>query len=401
MLVWEGDEYFQNSMDQFVLQPFTQPGIFHPLLNPMRHLVLVYGRPGVGKKEAVLAYCDKHQIPRGAISVDFGHAHDAIQMIDAIIQRQNDIIGAIEDKLALALGDHKEEEEEEAVAAKINHVIIIDRFDVLLFEPDTEITMSYMLRLARTAAKNNLMFVCLCDRLPQEEAAQQAVSHTTRMYRQGVLKQFSARTLLSAPHSLYRQALFKQMLEQFVQHYNNTMVVDGAVESNTPPLVLDLSEGDYLKLSDASAFATPTDISNFLRAIFYDICSPNPPPLCRPADAPVDPATGRPTGPMRLHFDVLDDKMSNAIGSRHISKEDPRLIEDKYSIESGRGSIAAPMPKRITASSEATTAFSTKLVGVAEAGEALEKKKKKKRQRQVVEEEEPQDCWAKEAALEN
>jgi hypothetical protein len=87
--------------------------------------------------------------------------------------------------------------------------------------------------------------------------------------------------------------------------------------------------------------ATSADIATFLKAIFYKIASDNPPVLCRPADAPMDPQTGKPTGPMLISWNVLDENMFNTTNSRHILKNDPRHLEDMYNIEA----TGMPLPR--------------------------------------------------------
>jgi hypothetical protein len=319
MLVWEGDKDFRESLEQVVLKPYTQPDVFHPLLNPIRHLALVYGRPGVGKKEAVLAFCTKHSIPTLAVDVVFGQASHIMTHLGAAIRKQTNAIADVTAQYGTPETD------------TIDHVIVIDKFDVLLFEPDTEAVMSYVLDLDRLAQSSRALFVCLSDRLPSEEAAT-PVAHMTRLYRDRALAQFKrASIMLRSPSIDHRTALFKSLLEAFVAHQRSVGV----------DVSLSLTDGDYTKLSDASMHATSADIATFLKAIFYKIASDNPPVLCRPADAPMDPQTGKPTGPMLISWNVLDENMFNTTNSRNILKNDPRHLEDMYNIEA----TGMPLPR--------------------------------------------------------
>lgn len=346
MLVWEGNADFKAALDQIVLKPYTEPDLFHPELNPIRHLALIYGRPGVGKKEAVTAFCKKHEIPHFVVEVTFGQASNVIEHMDHAIRKQSEAICPIVAKYGH--GDHD----------TIYHVIIIDRFDILLFEPDTEGVMSFVLQLDQLAFRNRALFICLSDRLPSEESAE-PVSHMTRLYRQRVIAQFRAKAMLGAPHDAYRQALFKSLLEAFVEHQRGGGGVD---------ITLDLSDGDYSKLSDASAYSTPLDIANFLKGVFYKIASNDPPPFCRPADAPVDEQTGKRTGPMRIDMNVLDAEMSNAIGSRHILREDPRRLEELYNMEATGNPLASTIQSKARINA---TGFSKGLVDSKNAAEVL------------------------------
>lgn len=193
MQLWKGDDNFTQSLDKFVRQPVFERELFNPALNPIRRLVLVYGRPGVGKKEAVADYCSKNGITHHVVTVDFARTSRAIQEITQHIENQRIIINTI------GIVDHN---------PRVDYVIVIDHFDRLVYEPDNEATMFYMLDLAKIAAADSTLFVCLSDKLASEET-QSNLAATTRSFRQNVLKQFSAVAYLTVPHSPFRQAAFK------------------------------------------------------------------------------------------------------------------------------------------------------------------------------------------------
>ncbi len=373
--VWQGDEFFVESLDQFVRQPYAEPNAFQPGLNPVRRLVLVYGRPGVGKKEAIKLYCDNAGVPSGVVTVEFARTAEAITQIQHVIVKQDELIKEID---AAMQHDH---------GPRINHAIIIDRFDKLIFEPDNEATMLFMLNLSRTAQDHNLMFICLSDRLASEESHAN-LPQTTRLYRQAIFEQFKARAYLGAPSSSFRQVLFRTMIERFVAFAN------GQSSRGDNTIVLTMTDDDYVKLADFSAFATSEDIAAFLRAVFYDIASYNAPVLCRPITAPTDPTTGKPCGPISLNMNVLESYMSSGTGSLHIMSMDPRIIENKYSVESGRGPIAGMKPVQSRGPQVPDlehTKFSTSFVDPNVAESALVSKSERKQKRKAKREREAEE----------
>jgi hypothetical protein len=367
---WIGDEKFGQSLDQFVLQPHTQPHLFHPAINPLRRMVIVYGRPGVCKKEALEHYCHKIGIPSIVVTVEFARTTAAVDSIQTFVEQQKLHIEAIDAALSASVPTQADEEEGNNVGT-VDYAIIIDRFDRLVFEPDNERTMLFVLNLTKMAATNNFMFICLSDRLATEEVHSNLLQ-TTRMYRQSVFEQFRARAYLPAPHPVYRRTLIQHLINTFVDHMRDQQV----------DIAIELSEGDYLRLVDYSAYATVDDICNFFRAMFYDLASDDPPPLCRPVDAPKDPETGKPTGPIRITLDVMLDRyLSSATGSPHILSYDPRAIENKYSVDCGRGPIMGTTPVGGTPGigpDLETTRFSSSLADPTAAKDALKKKKKNK-----------------------
>ncbi len=78
--IWKGNEDFLASMDQMVKQPFLHPERFHPQLCPLRHMVAVYGRKGVGKLAAVTSYCESIGLDKLVIDVDFANTSNALSI---------------------------------------------------------------------------------------------------------------------------------------------------------------------------------------------------------------------------------------------------------------------------------------------------------------------------------
>lgn len=382
-LIWKGNDDFISSMDQMVKQPFLHPERFHPHIFPIRHMVAVYGRQGVGKRTAVTSYCDSIGLVHMVVDVDFAQTSTAIHQIDEAVAG------------ARALREHLQggvrEEDSEDRQTRINSAIIINRADILAFEPDNEASMLFSLRLARIARANDMMFICLFSRVDTEEsgAAAHMLPPATKNFRRFFFQQFRSIVYLPPPHEDFRKEFFAHMLEKFALHHNTT-----PSEGERDLVIVNLSFVDYKSLAQDSAYATTQNMLDFMQRLFYDVSSDAPPVICRPVEA-----QGK--GPMTITRTVLESYMKHASGHRFILDSDPRVVENKFSVACGKGPIpglrfdqqeALAPPKLDNVSN-----FNKDNIDPEVVAEKIKRKKKKNGKKRMRREDEP-DSDADEAA---
>ncbi len=274
--IWRGKEEFIAGLDQMVREPFERPETFHPELTPIRHLVGVYGRSGM--KSAVKAYCDSITLPCATIDVEFGATSVATECIDRYVQKNA----------------------QEQRTNRIRFALIIDHADVLAFEPDNEASMMYSLRMGAVAKQNDFLFICLFSRVPTAENTPNLAA-TTRMFRKVFFDQFGdTRIYLAPPNAAFRVEYFKAAFSTYCE---------------LNKITLNLDDGNYKLLADASSYCTPQNMLCFLQRVFYD----------RPKE--------------KIDWELLCKYTVGVGEERLIMRGDPRVPENEFSIFCGNEPI--------------------------------------------------------------
>jgi hypothetical protein len=232
-----GSAQFVQDLDAMIGRPWNDPTLYNDsLLMPMRRTVAVYGRRGVGKRAAVERYCDEHGIIFDTVTIEYGQTATAVAALQASITK-----------------DFRRAKPE---LNMVDHVFIIERADILAFEPSNEDTMLFSMTMEQMARRYNIMFVCLFDRHPSEFEH----SNGNNMFRRAFFDQFPLFTYLSPPGQEYRLEFFKTYFKAAAGKIGFTV---------------SLSEGDYYMLADASRYTTPREQLAFVYSIVYTIFAPN------------------------------------------------------------------------------------------------------------------------------
>ncbi len=385
--VWKGNDDFKQAMDQMVKQPFLHPERFHPLIFPIRHMVAVYGRQGVGKRTAVTSYCDSIGLVHMVVDVDFAQTSTAIQQIDEAVAGAR----ALKEHLQGAV--EEEEGDSEDRQTRVNSAIIINRADILAFEPDNEASMLFSLRLARIARANDMMFICLFSRVDTEESGNHLLPPATKNFRRFFFQQFRSIVYLPPPHEDFRKEFFAHMLEKFALHHNTT---PSGGEGERDLVIVNLNFVDYKSLAQDSAYATTQNMLDFLQRLFYDVSSDAPPVICRPVEA-----QGK--GPMTITRTVLESYMKHASGHRFILDSDPRVVENKFSVACGKGPIPGLRfdQQEAIAKLDNVSNFNKDNIDPEVVAEKIQRKKKKngKNKKRMRREDEPEEGEEAEKAI--
>jgi hypothetical protein len=310
---WTGDEVFEQKLYEALIHPLKFPEQYkrNESLFPVRRLVSIWSRPDQGAANAVAHHLEKHDIKKLIIiPVNFGHTSFFIEQIKTV---------------------------------PLDHVVILEHADVLAFEPDDEATMKFCLQLAEL----NLTIVACFERLPK--TGDQQTEYQRRFF-----YQFRASAYLSAPNDEFRQRYFQFLFERLSD------VAD-----------VKLEEKDYMVLSMASTFATPNDMKEFVKRIYYEY-------------------TAKEEKQRLLDINVLLSRFltTNPYGHRCIFRIDYRFDENEFSQACGAGPIPG-MPEKPDMREVHRTGFSKDLVDMKQAAKELgldiEHNEEQKRAREVQE----------------
>jgi hypothetical protein len=230
-----GSADFIRDLTVMIGQPWGNHTLYSdPLLMPMHRTVAVYGRRGVGKRAAVEHYCEKNDITYDTVTIEYGQTATAVAALQASIT--------------------KDFRDANPKFNTVDHVFIIERADILVFEPSNEETMLFSMTMEQMARRYNIMFVCLFDRHPAEFEL-----GGNSMFRRTFFEQFPLFTYLSPPGQEYRLAFFKNYFKAAAEKFGFSVSL--------------LSEGDYLLLADASRYTTPREQLAFVHSAVYTIAA--------------------------------------------------------------------------------------------------------------------------------
>lgn len=292
-LIWNGGAELIKDLDHFIKQPILHPELVDPVLNPFHHMMAVYGRKGMGKARGISNYCKSINVRHAIIDVEFGKTWQARELIEGAFQN----IAANPPPMGTF------------------DVLIIDHADLMILNPDTELTMQLMLELKTEAANHRCMIFACFDRNPLRQT-QSAVPENTKQFRSRVMAQFTVNFYFAHPTSTFRCDLIRSLL-------------DHAQERYAPHLKVELSETDYVHMETYTSFCSPLEIINYVRAILNSALSENR----------VHPASFKEDKSLYINLEVMRFALSSATGSLHVLRFDPKIEEDEYCRLCGKGTI--------------------------------------------------------------
>lgn len=319
------EEAFRNT----VVQAFTKPHIYHPDYAPIPWIIGFYGRPGMEKMQVIEKLCLSYGLLSSTTKVDvkLGYVTDALNEIQCTMEAARSVKfeppppeGEVQQHSSL-WGEGVESPPPQAVV--IQHILIINHADILVYEPDSEKTLLACLDFKKKCEQSGILLIGLFDRLPGETHGQ--TSNWIREAHNNFFSQFDTLLYIEAPNEVFRIQLFKYYIEDFVRHYNNT---------HERPLKMDIKEEDYLRLALVSTFATPENIITFLRKVFSKIIHTNE------VKKEIDDEDG--VFQKGLTVDYIEEFTNTNFGAPHICPYDACDANNAFATGCGRG----PMVKK-------------------------------------------------------
>jgi hypothetical protein len=280
-----------------VALPITHPTYFDARVNPVRMTLALFGRKGVGKQKLVQHTLDEYGVLNATISVVYGQTTSAMKQILQACAT----MGAINDEVVPS------------------GVLIIEHADIFCFDPDSTEVMEFALTLKNTAHTSNVILLALFDRLPPTSSTSAHVKPYPGLF----FRQFMGGGYMAPPPSAYRVSLFKAYFEAFEAGVGKVANVR-----------LDLSEGDYIELADASTFCTIDTIIEWMQRAFYSYAVPR-------SSAEEEESKSKLIG-----IGALVDLMHTAQGFPHICKHDTEALENKWRVACGKGPILTTKPNK-------------------------------------------------------
>jgi len=293
VLPWDGGKEFVADLDHFVKRPAQHPEHVHTLLNPFHHMMAVYGRKGMGKARGLAEYCKRNNVRHATIQVEFGKTVQAVELIQS----------------------HFEQILQNPPPVNTFDVLILDRADLLILNPEHELTMQLMLELKEEAAKHRCMIFACFDRNPMRQA-QGALPESTKQFRARAMAQFTVNFYFAYPTSAYRSELISHVWALATQAF--------------PVLQVHLSEEDYTHLETYTSFCSPLEIVQYMRVIVNRALSEN---RTHPA------SKNDQDDKVHINIEVMRATLSSATGSLHVLRFDPKVEEDEYCRLCGKGTI--------------------------------------------------------------
>lgn len=309
------EEAFRNT----VVQAFTKPHIYHPDYAPIPWVIGFYGRPGMEKMQVVEKLCLSYGLLSSVTKVDvkLGYVTDALNEIQCTMEAAHSL------KVEPPPLEEVEPSAPPLGAQGVQHILIVNHADILVYEPDSEKTLLACLDLKKKCEKSGILLIGLFDRLPGETHTQ--TTNWIREAHNNFFSQFDTLLYIEAPNEVFRIQLFKYYIEDFVQHYNNTHDI---------PLKLDIKEDDYTRLALVSTFATPENIITFLRKVFSKIIHNNE------VRKEMDDEDG--VFQKGLTVDYIEEFTNTNFGAPHICPYDACDANNAFATGCGRG----PMVKK-------------------------------------------------------
>lgn len=242
--LYTGDSTFQTHLKQFIWFPVKYNPIFDHCFLTVHHMFAVFGREGTRKAEVVRDFCTANSIASTLATVTFGKTRTFCEELESLFYRRRGHAGAPLE------------------------VVIVDRADILAFEPDEEFVVRFCLQLEEKAKLANLLLVCCFDRLKGDEAPNPT--------RTAFFRQFPYETVLTSPtDAAFRAVFYKHIVHAFCKQY--------AYECQ-------LTDKDFLTMAGKSKWATIDNMldyctSVFNRFVFNIVSTPNLQDLTPPLTA--------------------------------------------------------------------------------------------------------------------
>lgn len=276
-------------------------------------MIGIFGRKGTDKRACISSYMAELGCTAFSYTIRYGETSHSIREIKQILLDQAASV-SITPKIPGSMCEYT------------NGAIIVERADILAYEPDDHETMRFMLDLHEHAKRAEMLVFLLFDRLITDPDTVMA----TKKYREILDEQITPRLYMGAIHADFRRQLLQ---EQFEAHITNNNQCE-----DRHPIQNALTEGDYLNLVDQHTVgATPQQIRNFVRCVFDNLTSRHPIAYCQPLGAPAD-------SPRLLNMAVVTSHMSTATGNLHILSVDGMTAENVFSVATGNGTPAGKNP---------------------------------------------------------
>lgn len=222
LFIYESEE-LPKFFAQSVVGPLkTMPQLFtNDEVLPAQRLVMVFGRPGVGKRTAVEHLCRKEGLSvallngrdlfNGTSEVELSDEQLSVQVL--IIEQANDMVAG-------------------AYASKE--------------------TREFALSLKKISRETGIFIFCLMDVVPRMlEMAERDILAME------VNRSFDATIYFPAPTRVDRILIFKKLFQKLLTHVN----------TNGGDLVDGLEEADYGFLAESAAYTTPLQIQRFVQRV--------------------------------------------------------------------------------------------------------------------------------------
>jgi len=308
MKPWSGGKRFTEALDACIGQVFSQREVFNDVVTPVRPILSVYGRDGTGKAEAIADYCKSKDIPCNRIVVEPCKTVE----IKRMIEEQCGLTGRLPGN----------------VSYHVNLVVVIERADLLVFNPDEDddgVTKIFSLSLKEVALKHGLMLVCMFNKTRRGQPMM-ATEYAKSFFEQ----MDDCMLFFSAPDANHRKYMFEYLFSSFAE------LVSALGRTN---ISLMLDDGHYEMLADYSAHCTERDIITFCQAMFYRILSPHPPIECRPLGMENEQDNTKYPIVVRMPFVESGLHTPNHMKMKCITRYDPSLPENEFSISCGLGPV--------------------------------------------------------------
>ncbi len=222
--IWIPNEMTDYVRDKIV-HPIQHPEAYHTLLAPIPRMQVIFGRFGNDTIRCLNELFKQHHegVTHKVVTVEIGRCRVALDAIKA--------------------------------AAPTTNVIIVDRADVMCYEPDNQDTMLENVELTAIADRTGCIFVFVFNRT-RNDGAMDRMNGWPKECALNFINQFQASGLMTCPHADYRISLFKWCFAELVRHV-----------SKTRAFTCLLDDRDYVVLSNYSNFATVQDIIGWMRKI--------------------------------------------------------------------------------------------------------------------------------------
>jgi len=283
---WLPEGFANGFFARLVVTPLLNPQRFHPVLAPAPCVLGVHARVGLYAADAIQHLCAARDLACETYTVEPGQTERALERI--------------------------EQRARETSEANLQAVLVVDRADLLIHEPDSERALQRAAtQLHRWCESSGLLLVLVlnCSRAERDPNVAPWLRHA----RDTFYSQLSATAHFPAPDAAFRARWFEWALRAFVVgHLGRTLA---------------LGPDEYQQLADHSTHAT---IVNMLRWLQERVFTPM---LFEEPGEPVD-------------LGYLLERMPNTLGAKHVCAYDARAIEAAYA-ESVSGAITAlPAPRR-------------------------------------------------------
>lgn len=217
--LWQSEE-LPKFFNQSIVGPLTTHSHLYTddSILPTQRLVMVFGRPGVGKRTALEAMCKEANLSYTTV--------DGRNFFE---------------------GEAKVELNQEQLGVQV--MIIEQANDMVAGAYATQQTREFMLDLRRLVDEAKIFIICLMDVVPKNlEMADRDIMAVQ------INRNFDATVYFGAPPRPQRELIFKRLFDKLFTHLG-------------PHLANALEDGDYTFLADSSAYATPLQMQKYVQRV--------------------------------------------------------------------------------------------------------------------------------------